>query len=171
MPKLIGCVLVISGCIGFAGSICRDVSERLFLMKKIKNIYENLKYYIAYQKAAVPEALFHLSQKGEEPFADAFEKIYRIVYDEGEDFPYVWRFCMEKVLENTPLAPAEKKLLYDFPSCLGFMEENAQAAAIDELLREVNLHVEELEKEKKNKNKVVMSLGVASGVMLSILLL
>ncbi|MCM1135892.1 MAG: stage III sporulation protein AB [Clostridium sp.] len=171
MPRLAGCVLVISGCIGFAGSICRDVTERLLLMKRIRNIYENLKYYIAYQKAAIPEALFHLSQKEEGTFAEAFEAVYREVYEKGGNFPCSWRFYMERLLEEKPLTANEKKLFYDFPACLGFMEENAQAAALDELLREVNQCVEELEKEKKNKNKVVMSLGVASGVLLSILLL
>lgn len=78
---------------------------------------------------------------------------------------------MDKALEGTPLTKAEKKLVLDFPACLGFMEEQAQAGALDEVLREVNLHIEELEKGKKDKNKVIMSLGVAVGVLVSILLL
>ena len=61
--------------------------------------------------------------------------------------------------------------MLDFPSCLGFMEENAQAMALDGLLREINLHIEELEAERKGKNKMIMSLGVGAGVLISILLL
>ncbi|MDE7285727.1 MAG: stage III sporulation protein AB, partial [Lachnospiraceae bacterium] len=66
---------------------------------------------------------------------------------------------------------AERRLIMDFPNSLGFMEENAQAGALDELLREINLHIEEIEKEHKSKNKMIMSLGVAAGVLISILLL
>ena len=51
------------------------------------------------------------------------------------------------------------------------MEEKAQAAALDKLLREVGNCVEALENERKNKDRVVMSLGAACGVLLSILLL
>ena len=29
MPKLAGCILIIGGCIGFAGSVCREIAERL----------------------------------------------------------------------------------------------------------------------------------------------
>lgn len=171
MLRLAGCVLVISGCAGFAGSVCRDGNMRLKLLKQIRSIYENMKYYIAYQKAAVPEALRSIAGKGQEPFASVFEEIYQKTYEEGESFPLVWKQYMEKALEKTPLTVSEKKLALDFPSCLGFMEETAQAGALDELLREVNLHIDELERDKKGKNKMIMSLGVAAGVLVSILLL
>ena len=171
MLRLAGCILVISGCAGFAGSICRDGNTRLQLLKQMRGIYENMKYYIAYQKAAVPEALRRLSEKGQEPFAPVFKEIYQKMYTEGESFPLVWKECMESALEKTPLTREEKKLMLDFPSCLGFMEETAQAGALDELLREVGLHIEELEKDKKGKNKMIMSFGVAAGVLVSILLL
>ena len=78
---------------------------------------------------------------------------------------------MEKALSKTPLKDKEKELFYAFPSCLGFMEEKAQAAALDKLLREVGNCVEALENERKNKDRVVMSLGAACGVLLSIVLL
>ena len=42
---------------------------------------------------------------------------------------------------------------------------------MDNLLREVERCVEALEAERKNKDRVVMSLGAAFGVLLSILLL
>ena len=61
--------------------------------------------------------------------------------------------------------------MYDFSACLGYMEENAQAGALDELLREAASCIEELERERKNKNKMTMSLGIAAGVLISILLL
>ena len=85
MLRLAGCILVISGCAGFAGSLCRDENTRLKLLKQIRSIYENLKYYIAYQKAAVPEALRRIAGKGQEPFAPVFEEIYRKTYEEGEN--------------------------------------------------------------------------------------
>ena len=171
MPKLAGCILIIGGCIGFAGSVCRDMAERLLLMKRIRNVYENLKYYIAYQKATIPEALLHLSQEEGEPFAAAFGAVYNECYGEGGDFSGIWHSHMERALSKTPLKDKEKELFYAFPSCLGFMEENAQAAALDKLLREVGHCVEALENERKNKDRMVMSLGAACGVLLSILLL
>ena len=74
-------------------------------------------------------------------------------------------------MAQTPLRSQERRLLLDFPSCLGFMKEDAQAGALDELLREVIRQIEEREEERKSKNKMVMSLGLAGGILLTILLL
>lgn len=171
MLSLVGSFLVISGCIGFAGSICRDLNLRLKLLKQIRGIYENMKYYISYQKAAVPEALLRLSEREQGPFGEAFEVIYKGIYEGNKNLTLLWKEEMDKVLQSTPLKRQEKKLIYDFPSCLGFMEENAQARALEELLRETALQIEQLEQEKRNKNKMVMSLGVSVGILISILLL
>ena len=38
-------------------------------------------------------------------------------------------------------------------------------------VKEINLHINELTEEQKNKNKMIMSLGAAVGVLLSILLI
>lgn len=171
MLRIAGCMLAVAGCVGFAGSICIDAERRLVLLKQVRRIYETMKYYISYQKAAIPEVLQMLSQKDNSPFAGAFEEIDQRVCEKGENFPAVWHECMEKVLADLPLTKKERNLVMDFPSRLGFMEEHAQAGALDELLREIHLHIEEMEKEQKNKNKMIMSLGVAAGVLISILLL
>lgn len=171
MLRLVGGVLVIIGCAGFAQSICREGKKRLEMLKQIRSIFEAMKYYIAYQKATIPETLWKLSDKGDDALSAAFKEIYQRVYVKGENFPFAWKEQMEKVLMKSALTKEERKLVINFPSCLGFMEENAQAGALDELLREINLHIEELTSEQKSKNKMIMSLGVAAGVLISILLI
>ncbi|MCM1126604.1 MAG: stage III sporulation protein AB [Lachnospiraceae bacterium] len=171
MLQLMGCALIIAGCLGVAWVICRDNNSRLFWLKQIREIYENMKYYIAYQKTTVPEALLRISEKEKEPFAAAFYEIYEECREGNGGFPDVWKIRMEKLLACSSLKGEERKLLMDFPSCLGYMEEGAQAGALDELQREVIRRIEELSGEQKSKNKMVMSLGLAGGVLLSILLL
>ena len=89
MQRLVGSFLVISGCIGFAGSLCRDLNLRLKLLKQIRGIYENMKYYIAYQKATIPETLRCLSEKEQEPFGEVFEEIYQGIYEGSENFTVI----------------------------------------------------------------------------------
>lgn len=165
MLRIAGCILVIIGSSGFAQSICQDGKRRLEMLKQLRSIFESMKYYIAYQKATIPETLWKLSDQRDHELSGAFREIYQRVYEQGESFPVMWKRQMEGVLLQTPLTKEEKKLVLDFPSCLGFMEETAQAGALDELLREINLHIEELIGELKSKNKMIMSLGVAAGVL------
>lgn len=162
--------MVIAGCTGIGVVICRDYNRRIFLLRQIREIFEDMKYYISYQKAAVPEALLRISEKEKPPFSDIFYEIYEDVCA-GGSFPDIWKKHMGKTMEALPLSSGEKKLLLEFPSCLGYMDEGAQAGALDGLLRDVEQRMEELLGEQKNKNKMVMSLGLAGGVLLSILLL
>lgn len=171
MLRIAGGILVITGCIGFAQSICREGKGRLKMLKQLRSIFEAMKYYIAYQKASIPETLWKLSDKGDAALSGAFKEIYHKVCEEGESFPVIWRQQMEKVILPSALSKEEKKLVIDFPSCLGFMEESAQAGALDELLREMDFHIEELAGEQKSKNKVIMSLGAAVGILTAILLI
>lgn len=171
MLQLTGCLLIIAGCMGVAAVVCRDYNSRLFLLKQIREIYENLKYYIAYQKMTIPEAMLRLSEKERDPFSAVFHAIYEESRSGNGNFPDIWKRHIGKMLSGSALRDVEKKLLFDFPSCLGYMEEGAQAGALDELQREVIRCIEELSGEQKSKNKMVMSLGLAGGVLLSILLL
>lgn len=171
MLQLTGCLLIIAGCTGIAAVLCGDLRSRLLLLRQISEIYEDMKYYISYQKATVPETLLRLSEREKEPFSEAFLAIYERMNEQGGNLPEIWREQMEKALAHTPLQAKEKKLMLDFPSCLGYMEEGAQAGALNELLREAVRQTEELSGEQKNKNKMMMSLGVAGGVLLSIMLL
>ena len=49
------------------------------------------------------------------------------------------------------------------------MEGGAQTGALEELQRQTVNCIEELSMEQKNKNKMVMSLGIAGGVLVSIM--
>lgn len=171
MLQLAGCLMIIAGCMGMAAVVCRDYNSRLFLLRQIREIYEDMKYYITYQKATVPETLLRLSEKERAPFSDVFYEIYEENKEGNGSFPDIWRKHMGKMLSGSSLHEAEKKLLLDFPACLGYMEEEAQAGALEALQREVIRCIEELSGEQKSKNKMVMSLGLAGGVLLSILLL
>ncbi len=171
MLRLMGCVLVIAGCVGVADNICRENKKRLELLKQIRSLYENMKYYIAYQKSTIPEVLRKMAGREDNFFSPVFYDIHQRLRDGNENFAESWNNCMKEALAHSVLKKQERRLVLDFPSCLGYMEENAQANALDELLWEVIRKIEELDREQKNQNKLVMSLGTAAGVLLSILLL
>lgn len=149
MLRIVGAILVIWGCIGTAISICAENKKRLEMLKQIRSLYENMKYYIAYQRVTIPEALLKLSQQQGFPFTEAFLEIHDSVLHKNGDFADVWKKSMEKALAQTVLKKQDKTLLLRFPTCLGYMEENVQAKALDELIREAQQCIADLEKRKK----------------------
>lgn len=171
MIKLAGCVMIIAGCAGVANAWCAEQKRRLVMLKQIRKIYEDMKYYISYQRTTIPEALHRIAENKELFLTDVFDEIYEEQKKGEKNFPENWEKHMRRALAQTPLQGRERGLLLEFPSCLGFMKGEAQAGALDELLREVSRQIEEREEEQKSKNKMVMSLGLAGGILLTILLL
>ena len=76
MIKLAGCIMIISGCAGMANAWCTEQKRRLVMLRQIRKIYEDMKYYITYQKTTIPEALHRISGNKELFLADAFNEIY-----------------------------------------------------------------------------------------------
>lgn len=102
MLQLTGCFMIIAGCVGIAAVVCRDYNSRLFLLKQIREIYENLKYYITYQKMTIPEAVLRLSEKERGPFPLYYMKFMRKTEKETEIFPIFGTGIWEKCYQDLP---------------------------------------------------------------------
>ena len=96
MLQLTGCVLIIAGCAGIAAVICRDYNSRLDTLMVIRDIYEEFKYYISYQKLTVPETLLRLSEKERMLFSGEFYEIYETVHNGAGNFPETWESHQRK---------------------------------------------------------------------------
>ena len=171
MTGILGSVLILAGFFGEAFRICRDYRKRIFLLKKMQCLYEQMKYEISYGKGPIPILLERLSKRSDMIFQVQFQKIADEMCVSGKPFEKIWKSHLQDELEGTPLRKQEQELLLCFPEKQGFLEEGAQAKALDELIRELQNRIMELEKEQKSKNKMVMSMGIAGGMLLSILLL
>ena len=78
---------------------------------------------------------------------------------------------MQAVSEQLSLSKEQQELLWEFPKSLGLWEKEGQAKALSYYIEETEKWIIQSEKEEKDKNKVIMSLGAAAGIMLSVLLL
>lgn len=171
MTAFLGGILIILGSAGGAFCICADDRRRIFLLKRIQMLYEQMQYEISYGKVPIPNLLRNLSQKKNMIFEKEFQQIASQMCASGKEFEEIWKSNLQGALDKTPLKKQEKELLLCFPEKQGFLEKDAQARALDELLRELQRKITELEEAQKSKNKMVMGIGLASGMLLTILLL
>ena len=169
MRQLFGCLLVIAGCVGFAYLMCLELSDRIRFLKEICRIYEELQYYIAYQRTPVSEAMKAMARKQEPLLGEALCEVAEGM-EKGKELQKLWQQSIGEALLITPLKEEERRLLLDFPGRLGYLEGQAQAEAFAEPLREAQRRIAQLYEVQKNRNKVVMSLGLAGGILLSLVL-
>lgn len=171
MSAGIGAFLVMLGSMGFTYGICREYRERLALLQRLRSCYEYIQYEIAYGKTPLPQILYKLAAKKELCFCDEFARIASQLQETGEEFEVIWRRVFEAALRGSVLKKQERELLLGFADKQGLAKEEAQARTIDMLLHELSRYIEQLQEAQKNRNKMVISMGMAGGMLLCILLL
>lgn len=173
MPlKLLGVLLLTGGTTGFAWTLCRERRNKLALLKEIKHLYHLLQSEIRYTGLPLPEMLLSVSEKVASPLADILQRIGTSRdWEEGKSFGQIWRENMESGLMGQSIMRESKILLMNFPESMGSMEREGQAQALERYIEEMNRWIEQMEREEKNKKKVIVSFGIAAGTMLSIILL
>jgi len=171
MSAVMGSLLVILGALGFSVSLCQEYRMRLILLKRIRGVYEYMEFQISYGKLPIPEILRKLSLKDELCFQQEFGRIARRMEEGGQDFAVIWKEELEAPLKKSGLRQKEQEWLLAFPTKQGFLKGQAQAESLNEIRRELEEGIESLQREQKNRNKMIMSVGVAGGVLLSILFL
>lgn len=171
MSAGIGVALVMLGSMGLACGICREYRERLSLLQKLRSCYEYIQYEIAYGKTPIPQILYRLADKKECCFCGEFAQIASEMQETGEKFDVIWKRVFGEALKDSVLKKKERDFLLKFADQQGLAKEDAQARMLDALLKELARHIEQIQEEQKNKNKMVISMGVAGGMLLCILLL
>ena len=164
MSAIMGSLLVIVGAFGFSVSLCLEYRMRLMLLKQIRGVYE-------YGKLPIPEILRKLSFKDELCFRQEFGRIARRMEEGGQELAVIWKEELGPSLRKSGLKKKEQEWLLAFPLKQGFLIGQAQAESLGEIRRELEDGIQSLQQEQKSRSKVIMSVGVAGGVLLSILFL
>ncbi|NLL76771.1 MAG: hypothetical protein GX235_05940 [Clostridiales bacterium] len=172
MLRFIGIVLLMSGSFGLGWSLKNRMKENLNSLYQIQQIFKMLQNEITYSKASLPEACRRIGYKVKEPYGNAFEEIYeKMLINSGCSFSEIWKQSMKKYLNGVTLSEEEKKICLDFGDCAGYVDGKMQAQAIEQYIHRLELSVKKLEEDIINKSKVIMSLSVMGGLLITIILI
>lgn len=172
MSKILGAVCLLLGAAGFAWSICTEQKRKLLFLKNMKEMYLLLQSEIGYTALPLPEVFRIVGEKMQPPFGEKLLTVSsHMTLERGEDFSDIWNHVMSQCLREISLTDSQEELLLKFPQCLGMNEKLGQANALERYIEELNRSILQMEEGKKNKNKVIMSLGIAAGLFMVIILL
>ena len=172
MFKLMGVCMLIAGGTGFAFCICKDLNRRLVLLREVKYMYELLQSEIRYTSLPLPLIFHNISDKIMAPFDSLLQQVGEGMEPEkGGVFCQVWRTEAEKSLAEVPFTNKQKEFILRFPETMGLSDSEGQAKALQRSMDELDRWIAVQEKEGRERNKIIMSIGIAGGVLLAILLL
>ncbi len=172
MLKIVGIIFLLVGAVGFSYSLCNDRRKQLQLLKEIRYFYQLMMGEMQYTRMPLPLIFKNLSPSLREPLGSIILQIGEGMTPEQEkDFSDVWEIQIQKGFLGSPLTKEQKKALMRFPEFMNLADCDGQTTALQRQIAELDGWIGQLEEESKSKNKVIMSLGIATGMFLVILLI
>ncbi len=172
MFKLFGFLFLVMGAAGLSYCICRDLKQRLTQLKELKYMYELIQNEIRYTSLPIPLVFESVSEKVKVPFREMLKNSgRRLRTDYGGMLSEVWEQEVKRYLKEVVLTKGQKESLLRFHESVGMMDGIGQAMALQIKIEEIEKWIKEQEAEGREKYKVIMSLGIATGIMVGILLI
>jgi stage III sporulation protein AB len=170
MIRLIGILLLLAGSTGMGLAFCHEQNERLRYLKLIREIFADIQKEMEYLKSTMPEICLSLSRRNS-ALSEAFGDIYQEAeLSNGCYFNEIWERHFRDKLKKVPLKESEKEMLIFFPESLIFRDSGGQADGMRKYINEISKYIEEIEGQIKNKNRVIMCLGIMAGMIAIVIL-
>lgn len=172
MLRVAGAVLLMAGCIGSGWSAKERLKKNLDDLYRIRQIFQMFQSEIAYSRAPLPEACMRIGNRLEEPYRSALLSVREeMLADHGKSFLDIWDRQIGICTRKLSLAEADKRLLLDFGSCVGYIDGKMQTQAVEQYIHKLDISIGRMEKDMTDKCKVIMSLSIMGGLLLAIILL
>ncbi|MCC8152448.1 MAG: stage III sporulation protein AB [Lachnospiraceae bacterium] len=172
MAKLIGSVLILSACIGYAGALAEKQEYHRDVLLSLIRILSLLAGEIRYERLTMAEALGRLTEKYHGPAGEVMKKIAdRLREASCGDLESVWRFYFQNEQRRLMLSGEELDILLETGRNLGYLDAEAQVSHLHRCRERLEQKLEEAEKVMAEKRRLYAYLSVAVGVMVILVLL
>jgi stage III sporulation protein AB len=172
MFKIAGFLCIMAGCIGWGNAQVREEKNRLYHLRELIRIIRRIQDEMCYGKHTLPEICLILSQFSDSWYSTYFQKIYeQLTQKNSTSLETAWAEQMELCFRNVPLLEEEKDVLKTLPDHLGLQEETMQARHIGQSLDMLDRKCKQAEENYESKTKVIRSMSILTGFLLTLLLL
>lgn len=172
MYKIVGIFCILAGCMGLGRLRVRQERERIRHLRELIRIIRRIQDEISYGKYTLPEICLILADYVDAWYAPYFKEIHRQMRQgDGTGLQESWEEQMGACLQNLPLQEEEKDIIRRLPDCLGLQDETRQALGFEQAARLLSDRCHKAEEDHENRSKMIHSVSILAGLLLSILLL
>lgn len=170
--KLLGAVCVLGAALYGGMSFSQSYDNRFWQLRHIYSILLQLKSELEYMNTTLPECFLHLGECSKEPMKTWLLQIGTdLEKQEGESFFSIWTKNLPMLFDSSALLQEDISLLEELGDKLGAQDGQSQMKAIDYTLLQLERNRISLEKEMKEKKKVVTTIAMFVGLITLIVLL
>ena len=172
MLRIVALCVMTCSCIGLGFMKSLGLTRRLNQLKTLKRIEMFLHGEISCARTPLPDALWNISGKVEEPFREFLREVSEDLNRYGgNSFGEVFAQNVECHLKDTKLTREDRERFSELGKSLGYLDKAMQLANLEAYGRELDMTIEELTKGLPVRKKLYQSLGITGGLFLAILFL
>lgn len=172
MYKLIGILCILAGCAGWGSARVGQEKDRVRHLRALFHILGQMRSEISYGKHTLPEICLLLAELNDGCYNSCFLQIYELTGGEnGGNFSEIWETQMRACLKDLPLREDEREIMAGLPKTLSFQEEEGQSGRIGQAETFLEGRYRQAEETCENRSKMIRSVSILTGLLLSILLL
>lgn len=172
--KWIGVLLVLFSASGFGVWSAMEWKGRLRLLVSLRQMIYFLKGEITYSHAPLAEALERVGRRTRGPLGQLFTEAARGIYSqEGECLQEIWSEAVKGLSASTtrlPLTGEDLEQLSHLGEHLGYLDVDMQERTLRLYLEQLDLSIEYLRTNQRERCRLYTSLGVMGGMLLVIVM-
>lgn len=172
MLKILGSICIVTACamLGIYFSQIQQIRKRQ--LNCIKKALLLLKSQIEYSCEALPEALYNISLRSEEPVKTIFDKISsELRIKKGDSISQVWTRQFHLYESNMKLSKEDIENINAFGKTLGYLDKAQQLNNINISVDYIDQTTDYITRKCERDGKMYQSLGFLGGILLAVLLI
>lgn len=169
--KILGSVIVMIACGGLGIDAAFQLKKRLGLLEKLKQMVTHLNGEIIYANASLPEAFERVGNRNPGKAGDLFKSVASELRKEtGESFNRIWIGQVVTFGKESALDRKEREQLIAFGEHLGYLDREMQEKTIHFYLENIEYSIQRLRIQETEKCRLFVSLGILSGLFLTVVM-
>lgn len=169
--RLAGAVMIFTGCLGMGLLYRERLQGRIRALQKLEYVLELLNSEIRYGRSTLPECCLRVGEQLDDSFGRALISVWQESQEkDGISFPQLFTENMERVMREMPLTDTDRTTFLQFIPPQGFADGQMQQRAAQVCGQRLEKTKEGLERDSREKSRIVVGLGAMGGLLLILIL-
>ena len=172
MLRLAGSICIVGGTSFYGIWMSRRYAGRLEELEELRHMIFLLKGQILYANAPLQEAFDTVGRRTKGELSKFFIGVAeRMNQQSGEVFSVIWDKAVDQMSPDALLSKSDREKLKHLGTHLGFLDREMQERNLLLYLEELDLRIQDMRDHRQERCRLYSSLGVMSGLFLTILLI
>lgn len=169
--KIVGAFFIMAGCLGMAASYIHNWKRRYLELKELAECLQILDGQVRYTMSPLPEILTEIEKRRKSEVGALFGRIGReLNRREGETLMEIWERILAEERSGFAIGKEEWDAFRSLGKGLGYLDVSMQEKYLEGYQKQLSKQLPEARRAWKERERVIRSLGVVSGVMLLLIL-